>query len=89
MEVLVNLRRGKIQPQPSNCPDAVYAIMKSCWVTDPSIRDPAIEIEAKIAALLRAPASTGVIDASSPKTSSSRIMILNSLSNEDEDEMHL
>jgi hypothetical protein len=25
-------------PQPKNCPDDIYTLMKSCWQEDPSVR---------------------------------------------------
>ena len=88
MEILVNLRRGKIHHQPIKCPDDVYGVMKSCWEIDPSIRDTAMMIEEKITSLITAPAPNpiGAVEA---RTLSSRIMILRSLGDEDEDEMHL
>mmetsp|Transcript_13871 Transcript_13871/g.19271 ORF Transcript_13871/g.19271 Transcript_13871/m.19271 type:complete len:540 (-) Transcript_13871:1763-3382(-) len=36
MEAVCN--QGYRLPQPSNCPDRVYAIMKACWTEDPDLR---------------------------------------------------
>lgn len=37
-EVLQQLERGYIHPQPPKCPDSLYAIMKSCWNRRPEQR---------------------------------------------------
>jgi hypothetical protein len=37
-EVLDYILKGNIMSQPEKCPDQIYAIMKECWVLNPSKR---------------------------------------------------
>eukprot|EP00039_Didymoeca_costata_P015236 m.255525 g.255525 ORF g.255525 m.255525 type:complete len:1256 (-) comp16180_c1_seq9:1737-5504(-) len=37
-QVIINVQKGYRIPQPSNCPDATYKIMRRCWEADTTLR---------------------------------------------------
>ncbi|GMT11524.1 hypothetical protein PFISCL1PPCAC_2821, partial [Pristionchus fissidentatus] len=51
-EVLPNLERGERMPQPDNCPDEIYSLMKSCWNGDNTLRPDFSLLRQRLATLL-------------------------------------
>ena len=51
-QVYLEVKSGYRHPQPSGCPDEVYAIMMACWHTDPDARPCFDDLYADILALI-------------------------------------
>ena len=70
------LKNGYRMEQPSNCPDAIYDLMKLCWVEDPTERLDFTEISKRLGNYLGENVTQHYIELNEPYEETNQIMYL-------------